>query len=534
MNLIRKFFQHPYLYLFVVIIGVTLKFVNIDNRLFWEDEMSTVMHTSGIPLSEYSGLVPLNEIRSITYFTDLVHLNKQDYTPGSQLKGLFTDTHLTPLHYVFLILWHRVAGDDFVSYRLFSVFIFIITLPVLFNLARILFKSKLAGWITISLYSVSPVFHLFAQEARYYMLWAFFIIVLHYLFLKVIADNKLKWWIAYAVTGILAMYTSVISGIAVFGHLAYILAFEKKLVKTYSINILIILLCYLPWIYSMYINRHEIFEAMSWQINIEHKLNIAEPLMYQLMGFAHTFIYLVDWSQITSASDFILTPLVIISMASWTIMMALVIVAFIYFLRRSTKEIRYFLLLVVLPLMLFYYVLDIARNGWLSVIWRYHAISLVGIILIMTYFISRKILLGKLFYSGVYILLIISGIFSIFEISDSRCWMTRNDCLSIIEDARLFSDASSPLIITDFSLKMGGFMVILAECGSENIDILYASPDIDDVRKKIYGKEYSEVFVVHSSDQLVQNLRSQFGEKMDSLEYKREIPMWKINMTSFK
>jgi uncharacterized membrane protein len=103
-------------------------------------------------------------------------LNKQNYTIGSQLKGLSKIATLNPLHYAFLIFWHRIGGDDAVDYRLFNVFIFILTLPFLFPLARTLFKSTLAGWIAVSLYSVSPFFHFYAQEARYNTLWAFFLI----------------------------------------------------------------------------------------------------------------------------------------------------------------------------------------------------------------------------------------------------------------------------------------------------------------------------------------------------------------------
>src|SRR5947199_8823977 len=140
------------------------------------------------------------------------------YTIKIQVSGIFSDTHLTPLHYVFLTVWHRLVGDDDIDYRYFSVFIFIITLPFLFLFAKHLFNSEIAGYITISLFAVSPFINLFAQESRYYILWTFFFILCNYLFLKAIKKPKLIWLIIYSIAAILALYTSVLSGTFILGH----------------------------------------------------------------------------------------------------------------------------------------------------------------------------------------------------------------------------------------------------------------------------------------------------------------------------
>jgi len=75
---------------------------------------------------------------------------------------------------------------------------------------------------------------------------------------------------------------------------------------------------------------------------------------------------------------------------------------------------------------------------------------------------------------------------------------------------------------------VGGFMVIMNECQSENIDILRASPDIRNVEKMLLDTEYSDIYVTHASMKLVENLKMQFGEKMDSLEVEGISPMWQI------
>ena len=72
----------PWLYIFIVLIGVSIKLVRIDYRLFWADEIATVLHTSGNQTFD----IPVNEIKNISYYNDQLHLKKQDQTIGSQLR----------------------------------------------------------------------------------------------------------------------------------------------------------------------------------------------------------------------------------------------------------------------------------------------------------------------------------------------------------------------------------------------------------------------------------------------------------------
>ena len=126
---------------------------------------------------------------------------------------------------------------------------------------------------------------------------------------------------------------------------------------------------------------------------------------------------------------------------------------------------------------------------------------------------------------------VIIGIISILTISKYRNWYLGRQQV-YIEDARLISKAEKPLLITDYSFRTGmvDFMVVLIECESENIDILRSSPDIENMEEKLFDKDYSEIYVFHASDKLVENLKSQFGEKMDSLKVEGISPVWQINI----
>ena len=533
MEPIQQFLLRPWLYLIIVIIGIALKFYGIESKYFWYDEIETIMHSSGISDNAYPAMVPLNEVKNISFYYDLLHLNTQHYTIGSQLKGLFSMPQLAPLHPALLIFWHRIAGDDFIHYRLFNVFIFLLTLPFLFLLCKTLFKSNLAGWIAISLFSISPFFNAYTQEARYIILWAFFVIAIHAVFLQAISHNKLIWWIGYTIIAILLMYTSLLSAIVLFGHCVYIWILRKDLRLAYSLCVLIVFLVYLPWIVTMFNTRDEILRSMYWH-TVPARLKFWMPLVGQGFGFAHIFesfeeyvwVYVRLFFKGDNPSD-ILIPVIIN-----ILILVLIIASIFYLLRRSDKKTLSFLLLITLPFSLFIYILDIVRNGRVSFIWRYQIISFIGIFLILVYFLYKKINMGRYTYSGIYIGLIIIGIASIFKISNNKCWTVLCTCNAWenYNSAKLFSTCEKPLLITDFTYwaGMGGFLEVIANCQSDNVDVLYASPDNATIKEQIEGKEYSEIFIVHASSELVQNLKLQFKEKVDSLEIGGWTPMWQI------
>lgn len=530
MNSIQQFLRKPWLYLLIVLIGVSFKFYRLDYKFFWYDEVCTIAHTSGN--ARFS--IPVNEIKNISYYRDQMHLNERDFTIGGQYQRLSKMVNLNPLHYGFLILWHRIIGDSPIHYRLFSVFVFLITLPLLFMLTRKLFQSNLAGWIAISLFSVLPFIQYYAQEARYYMLWAFMLIALHQLLLLAAENNSLKWWIAYMVIGILSLYTSVLSGLVIIAHGVYIFFFRKNARYHIGFASVIILLGYLPWILLMINNRSQIVESLAWTTSY------GAPKIWQLF-LAHVF---ATNGIISNLSDSGLLSMLVRNTLSidnwWIILLDLLVViitvlAIVHLFRKASREIAFFLLSAYLAGFIFIFISDIARGSHTSFILRYNMIQIISLLLIIVFYLYRKISESKILFTGIYIGLVVIGIISLISFTKKRCFInTSIMCRTEIFEAQLFSNAENPLVITDynffFNLGVGDFMTIINECESDSIDILYASPDIENVEKMISEKEYSDIYIVHASDALTENLKSQFEGRMDSILYEEPYPILKINL----
>ncbi len=64
MSTILKFFLKPWLYIVIIIVGVALKFYHLDGKLFWIDEVSTVLYTSGVNGEIIQKEIPVNLIQN--------------------------------------------------------------------------------------------------------------------------------------------------------------------------------------------------------------------------------------------------------------------------------------------------------------------------------------------------------------------------------------------------------------------------------------------------------------------------------------
>jgi uncharacterized membrane protein len=400
MSTIRDFFLKPWLYIVISTIGVALKFYHLNSKLFWMDEVSTVLYTSGVNGDIIQQNIPVNQIRNFNYYDSLLHISGKSYSFKSELKGVFSGTHLTPAHYVFLTVWYRLVGDHDVDYRLFSVFIFIISLPFIFLLAKNLFNTPLAGWIALSLYAVSPFIQFEAQEARYYILWVFFFTLSNYLFLQAMKHNQFIWWIGYSIAAILALYTSIASGAFIFGHLMYILLFKKGPQIRFLVSILFIGLAYLPRMYFLYTRQDDIESGLAWHKYLVTPYFPLDLLLFQLLGFVRQFVYLFEFDLFQLLSGGPLTKgmysFVLVDLA----VLAFIIYSIFYLVLNASKQIKWFLMLIILPLFFLLFLSDVFRHSGTSMLWRYQIVNMVAGSFVVTNLLKDNISRENLYLLG--------------------------------------------------------------------------------------------------------------------------------------
>ena len=530
MKSLQQFLQKPWLYLVIILMGISLKFYHLNYRFFWFDEICTIMHITGNKGMYY----PTNEIVNINdFFRDKLHLKKGERSIGEEYRLISESTNLNPSHYYLLSLWYRVAGDDPVDYRRFSVIIFLLSIPVLFWLAKSLFKSELAGWIAVCLFSASPFFHFFAQEARYHILWTFLVFLLHLVFLKAVEEDKWKWWISYMITGILCLYTNPLSGLIMLSHFIYILIINRKIWLRHMISCCLITLGYLPWLLLILSRKEEIIGSLSWHSWMGSGLSVFRLFLIQLTYMAESMVSMEGFIKTLRILQQFKLQGNLFQILILSGLMVLIVYAFFYVIRKLPKKVSFFLILILLPQVLFFLVSDLVRNMAGSYNYRYYVIIFSSIILLMTAFFYNRIRHGNIIYSGIFLIVVVLGFVSIFRNSQNRCWDSAHYCKEIINEAEFFNKAEKPLyIFNTANINMEGtkFLTFVAESGIEDMDVLIVNPDVKNIEEIIGNRDYSDIYVLHTSDELIRNLKSEFGERMDSLEIEGIRPMWKIKL----
>ncbi|MFC2090948.1 glycosyltransferase family 39 protein [Bacteroidota bacterium] len=527
-------FQKPWIYLIIIILGVSLKFYNLNHKIFWEDEIYTVQHVTGAHNILDIDPARENEIVNLSYYKGLLKHASHEYTMGEELSAQLRTMNLNPLHYVLLAFWYRLTGDDILHYRLFSVMIFILTLPFLFFLARKLFRSDLVAWITTSLYSVSPFIHVFAQEARYYILWAFVLVVLHFFFVYALDKRKLLWWAGYALAGILSLYCSTLSGLILFEHLLFILILYRKEFWKFAGAGLVMILAYLPWLLLILNNHQEVVSSLAWH-KMSEKMPFWAPALGITLGYIRTFSFYKEYTLYWDDVFGNITPDLLVETFFNLCILAFLIVALIKMRTYLKKESVLFILLIFIPGFLLFYFLDLFRNAVTSIWWRYHIFATIPVILIASsYFVGRmqkKKIAAVLIYFG----LVAISLYSVLTIAKQKYWYLAGDwVLEFVNNAELLSDSEKALVITDFTRADNPWtgptltMQVLVNCTSDQIDVLRVGQDVPDMAALIPEESYSEIFVLYPSSGLVEELTAQFGERMQVLEDRRGPPTWII------
>lgn len=533
MEIIRQQFSKPWIYIVITLIGISLKFYRLDYKMFWYDELASVFHVAGADDVLHVSDAHLNEIVNINEYTKLLKHSEFDYPLIPQLKKQLQNMNLNPLHYVLLSFWYRLVGDEFIHYRLFSVLVFLLTLPFLFLLAKEMFGSKRAGWIAVSLYSVSPFIHYFAQEARYYILWAFLLVAIHYFIFMAARYKKTKWWVWYVVFSVLSLYASVLTGFMIFQHLLFIWFVKKELRWKFMLVSLSIFLFYSPWLIYLINNRNEVFAALAW-----HRFEVVPwwaPLLGMVLGYVRTFSFYKNYTLFWDDVFGNITTAMKIETGINILILAFMIFSAVYLFRKSNRESAWFVLLLILPALIFFYSLDIARNAITTHWWRYYIFNTIPLILLVTGILADKNVERKIRFSAIYMGLTIVSLFSVFTISKHEYWyLGGNWQQEFVDNAVQLSVSEYPLVITDFvwaNSEVEGrmhIMEVLVDCTHDNIDILRVSPEIQDIEKLIPPGKYSDVFVYFASESLENNLSNQFGEKMVFQTGRAGTASWRI------
>ena len=215
-----KFIRQNYLYLLVIVIALLVSVVTLSVQSIRLDESQSIWVAT-------------------KSFEQIFQLDAQDV--------------LVPFYEVLLHVWMQFFGSSVLAARSLSFLFFLITLPVLYKLARETSNQRVAI-ITITLFSLSPFIMWYSSEARMYSLFAFVTTLNHLFFVRMCRSEGKGSKVGYLITTILGLYTHYFFIFLLATQFFYLVwrIVTKQPRSTYVMLVFFIImvlagLCFAPW-----------------------------------------------------------------------------------------------------------------------------------------------------------------------------------------------------------------------------------------------------------------------------------------------
>jgi uncharacterized membrane protein len=413
--------------------------------VYWGDEIVTSLRMSGYTTEEVIQNLSSKAYFSISDLQEYQRPNiKNDLT--ATIKGLIVEEpQHAPIYFILARLWVQIFnnfGDGVIAIRSFSVFIGLISFSCLYWLCFELFKSHSAGLISVAMLAVSPFNFVYSQEARPPAIWILGIIVSNALFLRAIRLNTKLDWITYTISIVFNLYSFIFSLLVFIGHGIYIFAIQKfrltKLVISYSISMILGMMCFIPWILILVSNLKTISIAVGWS---SEKIGTLNLLRMSLNNLRDVYFSLGD------------------GYAYLTFVLLIIIVFSLYYLiRASSKTVWYFVFILFGITIVAILLPDLLNSGTRrSAASRYFVASYLGLNLALTYLFDAYITHENSFAKYINIFnrlvstsLLILGLISCVAISQADLSFNQATYRNITNISRTINSYKDPLIISNY------------------------------------------------------------------------------------
>lgn len=463
----------------VLALGIFFRFVNLDQKPYWHDEIYTSLRVSGYRTSE-----AVQELYSDRIITAETVLKYQQLS--SERGAIATVQRLAeevpehpPLYFLMARFWAERFGESIASMRSLSALISLFAFAAMYWLCWELFTSPIVGWMAIALLAVSPIYVRYAQEARSYSLWIVLILLSSAALVRAVRWQSALNWSIYSFTVIAGLYCHLLSSFVFLGHGLYVVALERlrlnRIFPNYLVASLIGIAEFIPWIQIAWINRTALTQTTDW---IKQPLPLLTLIEYWGVHLSRMF---VAWHfQYNDELVYLAIPVLILAIAA------------LYLLCRSTFERVWLFILTLIGVTALALVLpDLLWADKRSANLRYFFPSYLGLTIAIAYFMAYSIIFKQKVYQLVMVLLVSSCVLTSAIASQSPTWWGWSEF--DVRIAQIINQASNPLVISDMPL---GMIVPLSHRLNSNTRMLLTT----NLNSLIPNEK--DVFVYNPSDRL--------------------------------
>jgi uncharacterized membrane protein len=509
----------------LLVLGIVFRFVNLDRKIYWMDEVYTSLRISGYTEAEVVQQLLEGQILSLQDLHKYQQLNSEKSIVNT-VRGLAKEEpQLSPLYFILVRFWTQVFGDSVAAVRSFSAFLSLLVFPCIYWLCLELFETSLVGWLACALLAVSPFQLVYAQEARQYSLWTVAILLSSASLLGAIRVKTWRSWGIYAATVAVGLYS----------HLFFVLvAIAKcrwsKTVKAYFLSSLLVIFVFIPWIAVILTNYKQALKMTAAQ-------DINTPLLYFLKSWLGNLSRNFIDTGFSSSSPFA-APWPSLVFPSISVLLIVVLVTYsIYFLiRHIPKKTWLFILLLIGFTSLTIIIPDLILGRRTSVTGRYMIPAFLGVQLSVSYLFAERVspTLAKnqnryrKFWQVTLLALLTSGVISCAAVSQADTWWNNLTDTNNRQLAQIINQPSHPLVIQEIDSSPPRYNVF------NLISLSYLLKP--DVKFKFIPKntvteipqEFNHVFFLSPSHTLKSGIEKKYKTKVEPVNQIQGNRLWKL------
>ena len=387
----------------VVLTGCVFRFTALERKVYWHDETITSIRIAGYPYGPFVDTIPGGKRFSVHYLQRYQQVSGRGVldTARSLADG---DPQHPPLYYELARLWGKSIGDSVGSLRALSAAISVMALAAMFLFCRVLFESRLAGWLGVAVLAASPFQLFYAQEAREYALWSLLTLLSCVALLYALREPaKKRGWLIYCLSLVLSLYVFVLTLFVIAAHAVMVVATARSRLRQvavpFSACVGVAVLAFTPWLLVMYRHRAAISATNGWTRETIPRVD----LLRSWLSTIGLDFFANPWTG--TAATLASLPFLALSLYAGYVLIRTA-------RRRVSLTVGALFVATAVPLML----ADFVLGGQRSVTARYMAPALLAIQLAVVYLLVTKLrtkqLRSRVLWSGVALLIVVAGLAS--------------------------------------------------------------------------------------------------------------------------
>jgi uncharacterized membrane protein len=533
-NTFNQRFWWRSLVIIILILGIIFRFVNLEEKIYWHDEVYTSLRAAGFTSQEVYEQGFQNQLLTPAQLLKFQAI-KPDSTVIDTIYSLaIEDPQHPPLYFILARYWMQLFGSSFTAFRSLPALISLLSWVFICLLAREIFGQKLTAPLAVILLAISPFDILFAQIARQYSSLTFLVIASTYFLFKADKNNRSINWIYYTIVSLLGLYTHPFFALTLFGHGLFIVSklilttewrkfsWEKALnywwrspLKLYLLSSVINISLFFPWLLVIKSNSQRALNSTSWAASFDS----LEVIKYWILSFSSLFTDLYFGNNLATYS--------------YRLLYIAIILTAIYLVITTTKQETWLLIStsIFVPLLLLV-VPDILLNTHRSAVTRYLIPCFPGIQLAVAYLVSyyakNCLKLGQI----ILVFLLTSSIISNSINAISETSWSKGISYYNGEISRIINTYHYPLLVSDRgSFTNLGNLISLAYCLDGDTRLLLLSyPPQTEKLKSILNTAQTAILVFRPSEELFSELETT-GAKLKSI-FPKDDSLWELKLKS--